>query len=143
MEERIKDKVAEVEKYVEELKSIVPETFEEYEKDIIKKAACERYFDKIMEALTDLAFLIIKKNSIPAPEDDLSSFITLYENKIISKELAYKLREAKQMRNFITHRYKFIDDLTVYNAVKEELFSDVEAFLDLVSELNKNEAEKR
>ena len=136
MEERIKEKIEEVEKYLNELKTIVPKKFEEYEEDIIKKAACERYFDKIIEAITDLAFFIIKKNNLPAPEDDLGSFITLSENKIIKEELAYKLREAKQMRNFIAHRYKFVDDLTVFNAIKEELFDDAEAFLDIASKLS-------
>jgi len=130
MEERIKDKIEEIEKYLDELKSIFPEEFENYKNNIEKKAACERYFDKIMEATTDLAFFMIKHNKISAPEDDLGSFMKLSELGLISKELSIKLREAKQMRNFIVHRYKFIDDLTVFNTLKEELFKDIEDFLN-------------
>jgi uncharacterized protein YutE (UPF0331/DUF86 family) len=136
MNTRITDKIEEIEKYLNELKSIVPENIEEYERDIKSKAACERYFDKIMEATTDLAFLIIKQENFPIPEDDLGTFIALFEKEIIGKELAYKLREAKQMRNFIAHRYEFIDDLTVFNSISKELFSDVEDFLQAIKKLS-------
>jgi len=132
MEERVNEKIKEIEQYISELKTIFPANFKEYETNIEKKAACERYFDKIMEAVTDLAFLIIKNRNISSPEDDLNSFIKLYESGIVSQELAYKLREAKQMRNFIAHRYTFVDDITVFNSIKGELFSDVESFLDVV-----------
>ena len=136
MNTRITDKIEEIEKYLNELKSILPENVEEYERDIKSKAACERYFDKIMEATTDLAFLIIKQENFPIPEDDLGTFIALFEKEIIEKELAYKLREAKQMRNFIAHRYEFIDDLTVFNSISKELFSDVEDFLQAIKKLS-------
>jgi len=135
MNSRITDKIEEIEKYLKELKSIVPKEIKDYEEDIKVKAACERYFDKIMEAATDLAFLIIKHENFPAPEDDLAVFIALFEKEIIGKELAYKLKEAKQMRNFIAHRYGFIDDLTVFNSITKELFSDIEHFLQAIKNL--------
>ena len=58
---RIKDKIKEIEEYLEELKSILPIDFKEYSKDYKTKAACERYFEKIIEAVVDLSFLIIKE----------------------------------------------------------------------------------
>ncbi len=71
---RIKDKIEEIEEYVEELKPALPSSFEEYEKDYKIRAICERYFEKIIEAVTDLAFLIIKKKSYKTPENDKEAF---------------------------------------------------------------------
>ena len=52
---RIKDKIKEIEGYLSELSEIIPKSFEEY-KEIKNKAACERYFEKIIESVIDLSF---------------------------------------------------------------------------------------
>ena len=49
---RIKDKAREIETYLNELVDIIPNSFEEY-KEKKTKAACERYFEVIIEAVTD------------------------------------------------------------------------------------------
>lgn len=46
---RIKDKVLEIRQYIQELKTIIPKELEEYESNLEKKAACERYLEKIIE----------------------------------------------------------------------------------------------
>ena len=79
---RIKDKIEEINKFLDEFKGIIPSSLREYESNIEKKAACERYFKKILEAVTDLAFLIIKdKKFIPrikplfyVPEDEIRKY---------------------------------------------------------------------
>ena len=129
IKERINDKIKEIEKYIEELLSIIPKSFEEYEKDFKTKAACERYFDKIIEAAVDLAFFQIRKNKLFSPDDDTGAFLLLGEKGIIGKELASRLTEAKKMRNFIVHRYKFVDDLIVFNSINDELRSDIKEFI--------------
>ena len=48
-----------------------------------KIAATERYFEKIIETMLDIAFLIIKRKKYTIPEDDFNAFEILYENKII------------------------------------------------------------
>jgi len=126
---RINDKTKEIEKYLEEFYNIIPGTFEEYKKDFKTKAACERYFEKIIEAVIDLSFLIIKQNSLKIPEEDKQAFDILEEKKIISKELAEKLKDAKGMRNILAHEYGSIDDEIVYNSIKEDLEKDIKLFL--------------
>lgn len=42
---KVKDKIEEVEKYIQELSKIVPHNFEEYKINFKTKAACERYFE--------------------------------------------------------------------------------------------------
>ena len=74
MKERIKDKITQIEEYLSDLSESVPETLEEYKINQEKKAACERHFEKIVEATTDLAFLIIKQNKLKIPEDDVGAF---------------------------------------------------------------------
>lgn len=127
---RIKDKIKEINEFLEQLKGIVPSSFDEYRKNIEKKAACERYVEKIIEAVTDLAFLIIKKKNLRIPEDDIDAFNILLDNKIIENELATRLKNAKGMRNIIAHQYGKIDDEIVYNSITEELEKDITSFIN-------------
>ena len=129
---KINDKINEINEFLEELKSIMPSGFEEYKSSIEKKAACERYVEKIIEAVTDLAFLIIKGKKLRLPEDDIDAFNILLENKIIDDNLSSKLKDAKGMRNIIIHQYGKIDDEIVFEAIAEELERDVRKFIDIV-----------
>ena len=127
---RIKDKIKEIEEYVDQLKEMVPESLEEYKSNREKKAACERYVEKIVEAVTDLAFLIIKTKKMRIPEDDADAFTILLENKIIDNGLAMRLKNAKGMRNIISHQYGKVDDEIVFEAITEDIDRDVMIFID-------------
>ena len=126
---RITDKIKEVKGFLDELEGIAPSSFNEYESSIEKKAACERYAEKIVEAATDLAFLIIKNKKLRLPEDDIDAFNILLENKIIDGILAAKLKNAKGMRNIIAHAYGRVDDEIVFKSITKELVNDVKAFI--------------
>jgi len=133
MNARIKDKIEEIEQYVDELDEIIPEDFSEYVEDRKAKAACERYFEKIIEAVVDLAFLVIKASGLKIPEDDKGAFESLANAKRISEELAAKLRDAKGMRNIIAHEYGSIDDELVFESIKNALTKDVGEFVKSIS----------
>ena len=126
---RISDKIREIEKYLKELDKIKPENFSEY-MELKTKAACERYFEKIIEAVIDLSFLVIKELGLKMPEEDKKAFDILSEKSIISKELSAKLKEAKGMRNIISHEYGIIDDNIVFKSITQELEEDVSEFLE-------------
>lgn len=132
MEERINDKAEEIESYLAELDSFVPSSFDEYLNDRKTKAACEHYFEKIIESLADLAFLFIREKGFPSPDDDIAAFFVLAEKNIISNELARKLKEAKSMRNLISHEYGKVDDALVFEAISKDLEKDVKEFLKSV-----------
>ena len=134
MKNRIDEKIKEIERYLSELEEFTPDSFEEYLTDYKGKAACERYFEKIVEAIVDLAMFVIRYKKFGIPEDDEGSFFILLRNNIISEALAKKLKEAKGMRNIIAHEYAKVDDELVFNSVKEELSSDAREFLDKVKE---------
>ncbi|MBS3132385.1 DUF86 domain-containing protein [Candidatus Woesearchaeota archaeon] len=125
---RIDDKISEIKKYIEELDSILPATFEEY-LNLEKKAACERYVEKIMEAVTDLAFIFIKLKKLRLPEDDADAFNVLNENKVIDEALMKRMQDAKGMRNIIAHQYGKIDDRVVFETITTKLLKDVREFL--------------
>lgn len=134
---RIDDKIKEINQFLEELQSLVPLSFEEYKLSLEKKAACERYVEKIVEAVTDLAFLIIKNKKFRIPEDDSDAFNILLENKVIDKDLTAQLKNAKGMKNIISHQYGKINDEIVFEAIKEDLEKDVKKFIEIIQKLTK------
>ncbi len=135
MKEKISDKISEISKYIEELSEIVPTDYDSYIGDSRDRAACERFFEKIVEACVDLAFIIIKYKKLDVPKGDKEVFKILEKNKIISLDLSQKLAEAKGMRNILAHEYGKVNDQLVYEAVHDELTGDVEKFLDQIEKL--------
>jgi uncharacterized protein YutE (UPF0331/DUF86 family) len=129
---RITEKINEINEFLEQLKQIAPSSLDEYKSNMEKRAACERYVEKIVEAATDLAFLIIKNKKMKIPEDDIDAFNILLENKIIDSKLASKLKNAKGMKNIISHQYGNIDDEVVFESITEELEKDVRDFIGVV-----------
>lgn len=132
VQDRINEKLLELEQYLEELESITPENFEEYSSSSMIKAACERYFEKIMEAIVSISFLFIREKNLKSPESEEHAFIILSNNRIISEELSERLRKAKDMRNRVIHNYGEVDDKIVFHAIGEELRRDAEEFVDCV-----------
>jgi uncharacterized protein YutE (UPF0331/DUF86 family) len=128
---RIEDKTEEIQNYLEDLESILPTNLEDYKRNIEKKAACERYFEKIVESVIDLSFLIIKEERFVVPEEN-NVFEVLYENKIIGEDIFNRMKKAKGMRNVIAQRYGEVDNELVFESVTEELIEDVENFLNEV-----------
>lgn len=125
MNERIKDKIKEIEEYLMQLEEIVPDSLEEYQEDFRTKAACERYLERLVEAAEDLAFLVIKHLELESPEEEKEIFPILSRTKIISSNLSDALKRAKGMRNVLAHKYGEIDDKITFVAAKEEIEKDL------------------
>ena len=138
MSGKIKDKINEIQKYLEELGSFSPIDFGEYEQNVEKKAACERYFEKIIEAVVDLTFLLLKNKNLKIPEEDKEAFNVLVKEKIISVELAERLKDAKGMRNILAHEYGIVDDTIVFESITEGLEKDVRLLLERIEEYLKS-----
>lgn len=126
---RIKDKIEELENYLQEISEIIPTNFDDYKHDFKIRAACERYFEKIISTIVDLAFLMIKEYRLKIPEEDKQAFDILNENGIISENLKERLMNAKGMRNILAHEYGRTDDELVFESIKNELVSDAEKFI--------------
>jgi uncharacterized protein YutE (UPF0331/DUF86 family) len=126
---RINDKIKEIDGFLQELSETTPQTFEEYEKSFKEKAACERYFEKIITAVIDLAFLFIKYKKYDIPNEDKEAIELLSNNGIINENLSENLKSAKSMRNIIAHEYGQVDDELVFEAITEQLEKDVREFI--------------
>jgi len=135
MNKRTKGKIEEIERYLNELGEIKPNNLKEYIKDFKTKAACEIYTERIIEAIIDLAFLVIKEKRFQVPESDLHAFCILSENNIISSELSEKLQNAKRMRNILAHEYGEVDDEIVFHSITEELERDAMEFIKRIEKL--------
>lgn len=134
MDDRIKDKLREIERYLNEFKTIVPKNLDEYKSSLEKKAACERYFEKITESVTDLSFMLIKQKKLDVPLDDKGVFDILNKEGIIDKTVCDSMKMAKGMRNIIVHEYGRIDHKLVYESITKELISDVKNFISQVKQ---------
>jgi len=129
MNTRIEEKAKQIEEYCSELEQIAPHDFDEYERNFEKRAACERYFEKIVEAIVDAAYLYIKIIRLPLPEDDKEAFATLSKAGVISKRLEDRLKDAKGMRNILAHEYGSVDDSLVFHALTDEILEDAHEFV--------------
>lgn len=129
MNARTNAKAREITQYASELEGILPNTLEEYTASLEKKAACERYVEKIVEAIVDLAFLTIKDKGLAPPEDDGQAFDILAREGIIPSKLADNLKRAKGMRNVIVHQYGGVNDEMVFDAIRTELIKDAKIFV--------------
>ena len=127
------DKIIEIEKYLTNLEDYLPSDFETYMSDGKSRMACERCFEKIVEAVIDLVFVMIKENKFKSPDSDRDALNILSENDIISPELSGKLGDAKSMRNIIIHEYGNIDDRKIFDAIQNKLFYDVREFLEAIN----------
>lgn len=125
MNERIKDKIKEIEEYLMQLEEIAPDSLDEYREDFRTKAACERYLERLIEAAEDLAFLVIKHLDLESPEEEKEIFPILFRTKIISSTLSNALKRAKGMRNVLAHKYGEIDDKITFVAATEEIGRDL------------------
>lgn len=135
MNNRIQEKIDEIEQFLEELENSLPEDFEEYKTDYKLRAIGERYFEKIIGGIVDLAFLIIKEKDLKQPEEDKQAFDILANEGIIKNSLADKLKDAKGMRNILAHEYGRIDDELVFHSLVEELIPDVQEFIKLINKI--------
>ena len=132
--QRIKDKINEIEKYLSELEKILPESYSGYKNNNEKKAACERYFERIVESLIDLGHLFIKYKRFVNANEDIKVFDIFYEKKFIKKELCENLKNAKGMRNIISNEYGKIDDEPVYEAITSNLIDEAEEFINNIKD---------
>ena len=129
MNARINDKITDIERLLIELEQVIPESIEQYLADFKSKAASERYAEKIIEAIIDIARLTVKEKHLGIPENDKQVFSMLANARVITGSLALRLQDAKGMRNILAHDYGEVDDEIVFTALSQQLEDDTEQFL--------------
>ena len=95
-----------------------------------KQFAIYHAYQIIVEIITDLAAMAVKDLKI-IPKDDYININILAENKIISKTLATKIKDANGLRNRIVHNYNGLDDEIAYKSILTTI-NDIEKYMEAI-----------
>lgn len=115
-EERVLNKVDQLDQYQNELKADLPSSLEEYKE---QRRKYERLLHLSIETVVDISTLILKEESLGVPESEESVFDKLVEAEIFDPEFGEKLKNMKSFRNILVHRYGEINDEEVFNKLDE------------------------
>lgn len=133
---RIADAVEDIERNVTRLRSHQQLSREEYtapsEQD--RRDAVERKFEKLTEAVLDVASELCKQERGTAPGKRKDIALALADEEIIGEDLARRLRAAVGFRDVLAHTYgPIVNDDIVYDALQNDLDRYVD-FVDAVDE---------
>lgn len=103
----------------------LPESYEEFQKlDILVRDGIYKRVEFIIQNILDI-LAIITKYLGKIPSDDISLIEILKNSRIISDDLAEKLRALKAFRNFLVHRYGDMFEELAFSDIKNGL-SDID-----------------
>jgi Uncharacterized conserved protein len=119
--ERILGKMAELDGYLNELRQILPKSFDDYVRSIEKRRACERLLQIAVEAVIDICAMLVQglRLGLPAEEDDV--FEKLAQHGVLSQKMVETLRRMKGFRNILVHEYGRVDDRIVFDVAVNRL----------------------
>ena len=81
----------------------------------------ERYLQLSIQSILDVTHLILMDLGIKKPEDNYESIAFLFNQKIISEDLADKLTKMVGLRNILVHEYGKIDRKIIYKVLSTQL----------------------
>jgi uncharacterized protein YutE (UPF0331/DUF86 family) len=125
----IQNKLARVEAYITRLQEIIPDGFEDFEKDWKTQMIAERGLQILIEIIIDVANRLIAIKNWGPTTSSADSVRLLVLKKVISSEEPY-LRMIK-FRNFIVHDYDKVDNEVVYSILTQNL-DDIRRFREEV-----------
>lgn len=129
--DRLLEKMDELEKYLRELEEYLPEEEEDYLNSGLTKRACERAFQLASENLLDICNLIISEKGFGIPTDSKDCIRKLAENGVIPESLSTRLEELVGFRNLLVHQYGRVDDSKAYTYLNVEL-KDFYEFIETI-----------
>ena len=127
--EKIYDKLMMVDNYLSYLYKIKKEIKNENQfiADFHFFGLTERYLQLLCQIIIDILNLIIIEQGIRKPESNQEIISILFNNKIISENLASRLDGIVGFRNILVHEYEEIDKKIVYKYLIEKI-DDFEIF---------------
>jgi uncharacterized protein YutE (UPF0331/DUF86 family) len=132
--DRIITKIDELEGYLKELRSIIPEGYDEYLLSIEKRRACERLLQISVECVIDICGLLISGLRLGLPSEESEIFEKLFLNNIVSEEMKDTLKSMKGFRNILVHDYAKLDNALIYEIATTRLI-DFERFIKDISKV--------
>jgi len=131
MKDAIINKIASLQRYVQRARTIYKNKQENFLKDFDAQDAAILNIMRACELSIDLANYLIKQNKIGIPTSSSESFNLLAQNKIISFELAEKLKKMVGFRNISVHEYQKINYQIVISVIENEL-DDLITFTEII-----------
>ncbi len=113
-EDKIKDKLAGLEKQLKSLREKQSIPMREYEKDGDLQAIVERRLQNSIQACIDIGMHIVSEEGPRKPETYGDIFTILEEMEVLGNELGDELREKAGFRNVLAHDYAEIINERVY-----------------------------
>ena len=126
---RIADAVESIERNVSRLREVQSLDLEEYKSSANRELrdATERKFEKLIEAVLDIAESILKQEGIDVPSRRKAIIESVETAGVIDTGLADRLREAVGFRDVLSHTYgPVVNDDIVHDAVQNSLGRYVE-----------------
>jgi len=136
--DRLLEKIDELENYLRELEEYLPEQEEDYLNNGLRKRACERTFQLASENLIDICNLIISEKGFGIPSESKDSIRKLAENQVITASLSTRLEEFVGFRNLLVHQYGRVDDSRSYSFLNMEL-KDFYEFIEIIDRYIENQ----
>lgn len=135
--ELIKNKMADIEKYLKEMDPILKSGARIIIEDNLRLHTVERLFQLIVDTAVDINTHIIIASDFNVPEDSYSTFVVLGENKILPMYFALKIAPSVGLRNLIVHKYGNVDLKKMVGDVINEIDDYVEYLRIINSFLDK------
>lgn len=129
---RIREKIDELELYLNELETLLPAHEDDY-MNLITKRACEKTFELACETLIDVCNIFISEKGYGKPTDNKDSVDKLVDNSIISEDLGDRLKDMIGFRNLLAHRYLKVDDHLAF----EQLTNKTQDFFEFIGAIDK------
>ena len=137
--ERITDKMDDLEQCLRELEEYLPEGVDEYLGSGMRRRACERAFQLSCENLLDICNMIISDEGLGMPRDSRDAVRKLVRHGVLSKSLASRLDELIGFRNLIVHQYGRVDDSVAHRC----MYSESGDFYEFLGEIERFITSKR
>lgn len=136
MKDAIINKITSLQRCVQRARSIYKNKQEKFLSDFDAQDAAILNIMRACELSIDLANYLIKQNKIGIPTSSAESFDLLAQNKMISFELAEKLKKMVGFRNISVHEYQKINYQIVISVIENEL-DDLITFTEVIIQKNK------
>ncbi len=108
-----------------------------FEQDHLRQDAIAANLQRAAEQSIDLANHVIRKGKLGLPKESRESFEILAKAKIISPELADKLKGMVGFRNIMVHQYQEMDIKIMVEVIEHHL-DDLIAFTTQVMEFGRS-----
>ena len=115
------NKMADTQKYLEELMPILRHDSREIIDDNLKLRSVERLFQLIVDTTIDINMYIITESDISVPDDYQSTFMVMGEHNILPMDFAQAIAPSVGLRNLIVHKYGKVDIGRMIDDVKNNI----------------------